>query len=192
MAEMKSAYEKALERAEKLGKLSPEEMRERKQTEYAAIGQATADRYLGHGQKQIFEEEVNRYSGDEKVIVIRAALSRLVEAIDLENNELTEKATDGMLVLKGKGEFGEINEKIMSLLKEYREAEKQKYQAEGKRIERWERELLHQLRISGSAVGEINLKASEAWERISQELYSRFNEKLLDLKGELLSLSEES
>jgi len=192
MGEMKSAFEKAMERAEKLGKLSPEEMRERKQAEYNPIGRALAERYLGHGQKRVFKEEANRYSGDEKGIVIRAALLRLGEAIDLENDELTEKALAGMLVFKAKEKMGEINEKIRSLLREFREAQQQKYEGEKERIERGEKELLHQLRISGSAVGEINLKASEAWERISQQLCSRFNERLVDLKGELLSLLEES
>jgi len=192
MSEMKSALEKALERAEKLGKLSPEEMRQRKEAEYAPIGRALAERYLGHGQKRVFKEEVNRYSGEEKGIVLRAALLRLGEAIDLENDELTEMAMAGMLVLKQKGKIGEINEEIRSLLREYREAEKQKYEGEKERIEKGEKELLHQLRISGSAVGEINLKANEAWASISQELYSRFNERLVDLKGELLSLLEES
>ena len=192
MGEMKSAFEKAMERAEKLGKLSPEEMRERKQAEYTPIGRALAERYLGHGQKQVFKEEANRYSGDEKGIVIRAALLRLGEAIDLGNDELTENALAGMLVFKAKEKMGEINEKIRSLLREFREAQQQKYEGEKERIERGEKELLHQLRISGSAVGEINLKASEAWERISQQLCSRFNERLVDLKGELLSLLEES
>jgi hypothetical protein len=192
MSEMKSALEKALERAEKLGKLSPEEMRQRKEAEYAPIGRALAERYLGHGQKRVFKEEANRYSGEEKGIVLRAALLRLGEAIDLENDELTEMAMAGMLVLKQNERFGEINERVRSLLREYREAEEQKYEGEKERIEKGEKELLHQLRISGSAVGEINLKANEAWERISQELYSRFNERLVDLKGELLSLLEES
>ena len=59
MGEMKSAFEKALERAEKLGKLSPEEMRGRKEAEYAPIGRAIADRYLRHGHNEILEEEAN-------------------------------------------------------------------------------------------------------------------------------------
>ena len=195
MGEMKSAFEKALEKAEKLGKLSPEEMRERKEAEYAPIGRALAERYLGHGHRRILKEEVKRYSGDEKGIVSRAALSRLAEAIDLASDEFfekTEKALAGMLALKGKGQIGEINERIMSLLREFREAQQQKYEREEERVEKGERELLHQLRISGSAVGAINLKASEAWGTISQELHSQFNERLEALKQELLNLLEES
>lgn len=195
MGEMKSAFEKALEKAEKLGKLSPEEMRERNEAEYAPIGRALAERYLGHGHRRILKEEVRRYSGDEKGIVGRAALSRLAEAIDLASDEFfekTEKALAGMLALKGKGQIGEINERIMSLLREFREAQQQKYEREEERVEKGERELLHQLRISGSAVGAINLKASEAWGTISQELHSQFNERLEALKQELLNLLEES
>lgn len=192
MTEMKSAFEKALEKAEKLGKLSPEEMRERKEEEYAPVGRAIADRYLGHGHNPILKEEVNRYSGDEKGIVIRAALSRLGEAIGLESDEVSEKAIAGMLTLGDEARIGEISERIRSLLGEYREVKIQKYEAQKEHIERRERELLHQLRISGSAVGEINLKASEAWGRISQELFSRFNERLEELKRELLNLSQVS
>lgn len=195
MGEMKSALEKALEKAEKLGKLSPEEMRERKEAEYATIGRALAERYLGHGHRRILKEEVRRYSGEEKGIVIGAALSRLAEAIDLASDEFfekTEKALAGMLALKEKGRIREIIESITSLLKEFREEKEQKYEREKERIEKGERELLHQLRISGSAVGAINLKASEAWGTISQELYSQFNERLEALKQELLNLLEES
>jgi hypothetical protein len=190
MGEMKSAFEKALEKAEKLGKLSPEEMRERREEEYAPIGRAIADRYLGHGHNGILEEEANRYSGDEKGIVIRAALWRLGEAMGLESDEVTERAMAGMLTLRGEEKIGEISERIRSLLREYREAKRQKYEEEKEDIERRERELLHQLRISGSAVGEINLRASEAWERISRELLSPFDERLNELKQELLNLSE--
>ncbi|MBE0415104.1 MAG: hypothetical protein IBX36_00980 [Dehalococcoidia bacterium] len=192
MGELKSAFEKAWEKAQKLGKLSSQEIREQKEEEYAPIGRAIAERYLGHGQNRIIKEEVNRYSGDEKGIVIRAALSRLVEAIGLESDEVTEKAMEGMLTLRGKGKIGEINERIRSIFREYREAERQKYEVEKGHIESGERELLHQLRISGSAVGEINPKASETWGRISQELYPPFNERLEELKREMLNLAEES
>lgn len=191
MSEMKSAFEKALEKAEKLGKLSAEEMRQRKEEEYAPIGRAIVDRYLEHGHNPLLKEEVNKYSGDEKGIVIRAALSKLGEAIVLESDEVAEKAIAGMLTLRGEEKIGEISERIRSLLREYREVKSQKYEEEKEHIEKRERELLHQLRISGSAVGEINLKASEAWERISQELFSRFNERLEELKRELLGLSGE-
>lgn len=186
MAEMKSAFEKALERAGRLGKLSPQEIRERKEDEYAPIGRALADRYLKHGYGKILEEEADKYAGEEKEIVMKAALSRLVEAIELGNYDTTERAVEGILVLTGEEQVGDIGEQIRSLLAEHRQAEENKYQEQRGEIERRERELLHRLRISGSAVGEINLEASETWKELSQELYSQFEQRLDELKGRLL------
>lgn len=185
MSEMKSAFEKALEKAEKLGKLSAEEMRQQKEEEYTPVGRAIADRYLGHGHSSILEEELNRYGGDEKAIVVRTALSRLEEAISLESDEIAEKAIAGVLSLKGTDRIGEIGERLTALLQEYREAKQAKYEQEKEHVERREREVLHQLRISGSAVGDINLKTSKEWARTSQELLSQFDVRLDELKREL-------
>ena len=54
-------------------------------------------------------------------------------------------------------------------------------------LARRERELLHQLRISGSAVGEVNVEASEAWKGLSRELYSQFDQRLQQLREQLLN-----
>jgi len=186
MGEMKSAFEKALERAERLGKLSPEEIRKRKEEEYIPVGRALADRYLGHGYVQFLEEEANRYSGEEKDIVRRAALTRLVEAIDLGDYEASERAMEGILVLGGGEVVGEVRQQIKDLLAEYGRAEEAKYEEQKGEVERRERELLHKLRISGSAVGEINLEASETWKELSRELYSQFDQRLQQLKEQLL------
>jgi hypothetical protein len=187
MSEMKSALEKALERAERLGRLSPDEVKERRRAEYTPIGRAVADRYLGHGHGGIFIEELNAYGGEEKDIVIGAALSRLGEAIELGNYEVTERAIEGILALKGRDEVGGIGEEIRSLLKEYKLAENERYKGRKEEIERKGRELLHQLRISGSAVAGINLEASETWKEMAQELYARFDQRLQELKEKLLN-----
>jgi len=190
VGEIKSAFEKALEKAERLEKLSPEEMRERKGEEYAPIGRALADRYLGHGYGELLGEEANKHSGEERDIVTRAALSRLVETMELENYEITQRATEGFIVLKRKEKDRELKDQLESLLDEYKQAEKERYEEEKEEIERKERGLLHQLRISGSAVGEINLEASETWEEICQGLYSQYDKILEDLKVQLLRAVE--
>ncbi|MFQ5924869.1 MAG: hypothetical protein ACE5IE_02600 [Dehalococcoidia bacterium] len=186
MGEIKSAFEKALERAERIGKLSPEEMRGRQEEEYATIGRALADRYLRHGYGEILGEEANKYSGEERDIVTRAALSRLVEAMELGNYEITQRAMEGIPVLRGKEKVREVKVQIKSLLDEYKKAEKERYETEKEEIGRKERGLLHQLRISGSAVGEINLEASESWKEVCQELYSQYDKRLGALKVQLL------
>jgi len=186
VAEMKSAFEKALERAERLGKLSPEEIRESREKEFTPVGRALAEHYLGHGYGHILAEEMAKYGGEEKDIVMKAALSRLVEAIELGNYETTERAIAGILVLTG--EIGPIPGQIKSLFEEYKQAEKDRYEKGKGEIERKERELLRQLGISGSAIGEINLEASETWKEIRWELYFEFDQRLNQLKAQLLKM----
>lgn len=186
MDELKSAFERALEKAEKLGKLSPEEMMERKEEEYIPIGRALAQRYLNHGYSQVLKEEADKYSHQEKEIVIRAVVSTLVQAIELGNDELAERAMEGILALKGEGRLGHIKGEIESLFEEYKQVEKTKYEEEGEVIEQRERELLRQLGISGSAIAEINLEACEGWKEFAQELRSQYDRRLEELKLKLL------
>jgi hypothetical protein len=188
---MKSAFEKAMEKAEKLGSLSPEEVREHKEAEYTALGRAIAERYMGHGHERLLKEEVGRYSGEERGIVMGAALSRLVEAVDLKSGDLIGRALEGLLALTGKGQVMEVVDNIEGLLQEFRDVKKQKYEIEKEGIEKEVRELLHRLRIAGSAVGTINLKSSKAWAILSTELESQFSQKLEALKWELLGLFKE-
>jgi len=185
MGEMKSAFEKALEKADKIGKLSPEEMREREEAEYTPVGSAIAERFLGHGHKQILKEELERYSSDENGVVVTAALSLLVKSIELTSSDLIERSLDGLLTLKGKERIGGTVDRIRILLTEFYEEREQEYAREKEYIEKNERELLHQLRITGSAVGAINPKASECLNIVNEQLNFRFIERLQVLKQEL-------
>jgi hypothetical protein len=192
VGEMKSAFEKAMEKAEKLGSLSPEEMRERREAECTTLGRAIAERYLGHGQRRLLREEVGRYGGEEQGIVMGAALSRLVEAIDLKSGDaVIGRVLEGLVALMGKGHVVEVIGNVKGLLQEFREVKRQTYESEKEGIERDGRELLHRLRIAGSAVSAINLKSSEAWAGLSTELESQFSQRLEVLKRELLGLFEE-
>jgi len=186
MDEIKSAFEKALEKVDKLGKLSPQEMRESKEKEYIPVGRALADRYLEHGYIKLLEEDTNRYSGEEKEIVRKAALTRLVEAIDLGKYEASERAMEGIAALAGENLVGEMRQQIKDILMEYEGAEEAAYQEQKAEVERREMGLLHQLRISGSAVGTINLEASDAWKELCNKLYSRFDQRLRQLKEQAL------
>jgi hypothetical protein len=192
VGEMKSAFEKAMEKAEKLGSLSPEEMRERREAECTTLGRAIAERYLGHGQRRLLREEVGRYGGEEQGIVMGAALSRLVEAVDLKSGDaVIGRVLEGLVALMGKGHVVEVTGNIKGLLQEFREVQRQTYESEKEGIEKDGRELLHRLRIAGSAVSAINLKSSEAWAGLSTELESQFSQRLEVLKRELLGLFEE-
>lgn len=188
MGNMKSAFERAWERAERLGKLSPQELRERKEEEFSLIGYGLAERYLEHGRPEILEEEVSKYSDEEKEIVTRATLSRLVAAMEIEGRETATRAMTGIVTLKGNGPIQGIGEKIASIYQEYEQERQQKYEQKKDEIQRGEREILHRLRISGSAVAGIDSEVSATWHKMAAGLRSQFNERLDQLKQELLNL----
>jgi len=189
MDELKSAFDRAMERAERVGELSPEEMRERKEAEFTPVGRAVAERYLEHGHESLFVEDVNKHAGDEGDIIKRAALVRLVESIALSDYEMAERAMKGVLALSGEGGAGEVGgiiESMLGLFQDFGEEVQRKYSSERGKLDAEERELLHQMRISGSAVGQINLAASESWGRIYREFSAPFVERLEALKAELV------
>ena len=195
MDELKSAFDRAMERVERMGDLSPEEMHERKEAEYTPVGRAIAERYLEHGHEQLFREEIGKHGGEEGTIVRRAALARLVEAIDLTSYEMAEGAMKGVLVLAGEGDADEVNgiiEGMVGLFKEFGEELQRKYGGEKERIEGEERELLHHLRISGSAVGEINMATSESWGKAYREFSAPFRERLDAFKKDLVRVAVDS
>jgi hypothetical protein len=191
MGEIKSAFDKAMERAEGMGKLSPEEMKKRKEEDYVPVGRAIADRYLEQGHEQLFKEEVDKHTGDERGIVTKAAQLRLVEAVSLTGYEKTERALNGLLTVVGDaGEeiIGAKVDDIARLLEEFGRGLTVKYEDEKEQIEKSDRELLHQLRISGDAVGPMNMAASETWGKIYLEFSVPYSEQLEALKSELITL----
>lgn len=189
MDELKSAFDRAMERAERMGKLSPEEMRERKEAEFIPAGRAIAERYLEHGHENLFVEDVDKHAGDEGDIISRAAMGRLVESIDLTGYEAAERAMKGVLALSGEGDTGEVGgiiENMLGLFRDFGEEVQHKYSSEQGKLDAQEREMLHQMRISGSAVGQINLAASESWGRTYRQMALPFVERLEALKADLV------
>jgi hypothetical protein len=189
MDELKSAFDRAMERVEQVGKLSPEEMRERKEAEFTPAGRAIAERYLEHGHEQLCGEEIGKHGGEEGAIVKRAALVRLVESIDLTSYDKAERAMKGVLALASGGDDQVVNgiiEDMARLFKEFGEELQLRYNSEKESIEGEERELLHQLRISGGAVGDINMATSESWGRAYREFSAPFRERLEALKQDLV------
>jgi len=189
MDDLKSAFDRAMERVEQVGRLSPEEMRERKELEFTPAGRAIAERYLEHGHEQLFGEEIAKHGGEEGAIVKRAAIGRLVESIDLTSYDTAERAMKGVLGLTGGGDDQAVNgiiEGMAHLFKEFGEELQLRYNSDKESIEGEERELLHQLRIAGSAVGEMNMAASESWGKAYRAFSAPFRERLDALKQDLV------
>ena len=181
MDELKSAWEIAMEKAEKLGRLSSEELRRRTQEKYTLVGRALAEKYLAGLNSRQLDLELSKYYGEEKTIVSQAALSRLVEAIELGNYEQLRKAVEAIFLLRQDSRAREIEEAIKKLFDEYAEAE----QRQEAKIERQGREMLRQREISGSAIAAINPRGRDEWQQSFDGVVQPFQEKLSLLRQEL-------
>jgi hypothetical protein len=185
MGEIKSAWEIALEKTEKLGKLSAEELRRQKEEECALVGQVLANKYLGGLDPWQLEVELDKYRGEEKNSISRAVASKLAQAIELGNRERLNKVIGGISHLSQKGTIEEVGSAIEQLFQEYEQVE----QKERKEIEESAEGILHQLRISGSAIKAINPKAISLWQQDLNQLAQPYKERLEQLKQKLIDLS---
>ena len=184
MGDIKSAWEIALEKVEKLGKLSPEELKRQQEEKYALIGQVLADKYLGGLDLWQLEVELDKYSGEERVLLRKVVASKLAQTIELGNYERLGRVIEGISYLKQKEKSREIGDEIGQLFQEYKQAE-QKGREE---MEKSAREILHQLRISGSAIGAVNPKAIGKWQQDLDRLAQPYRERLEPLKQKLIDL----
>lgn len=182
MGEIKSAWEIAMEKAEKLGKLSPEELKRQRAEKYALIGKVLADKYLGGLGLWQLEVELDKYSVVEREEVKKDLAGKLAQAIELGNDERLIKAMEGISYFERGEKIREIEEEIEQLFQEYQQAE----QKEKERMDGEAKEILHQLRISGSAIGAINPKAINEWQQDIERLAQPYKERLEQLKQKLI------
>jgi len=181
--EIKSAWEIAQEKASKLGELSPEEREEQRQDRCRLIGKSLAEKYLSQYDVRLLEAELNKHSAQDKDLISEAAIHRLIKGIDLKYGPTLDKISQGILTLTNTATAIETLGKIKELFQEYDEAENRERQE----IEKAGREILHQLRISGSAISQINIRAKEEWDEELNQLTGPFEESLNRLKQDFLS-----
>lgn len=186
MGDIKSAWEIAMEKVDKLGKLSPEELRNQRRQELAPVGQGLADRYLGGLGLWQLKIELDRYKGTERDLVTEALISSLARGIELGNNERLAKAIEGVCALKEehKASITEIKDQAETLFREYQEVE----QRERQQAEESVKGILHQLRISGSAIGAVNPRVMPEWQQALDRFAEPYIIRLEELKDRLKSL----
>jgi hypothetical protein len=181
LGEIKSAREIAQEKVSKLGELSPEERRGQRQDKCRLIGKSLADKYLSQYDTRLLEAELGKYGDQDKNLVKQAAARQLIEGINLKYSSTLDKISQGILTLVDTATAVETLGKIKELFQEYEEAENRERQE----IEKAGREILHQLRVSGTAIGQINIRAQEEWEKRLIQLAGPFEERLNELKQKL-------
>jgi hypothetical protein len=184
MSELKSAWEVAQERANRLGKLSAQEKEQQERQRYRQIGQALAQKWLDSSQELDVTAELDKQEESEREVIKHAVIEHLVEAIELTTardigsvNRIIEAI--GSL----KPEFQSKAEELGQLVQEYHVGEQKIRQG----LEGHHRETLHRLRISGTAVDAINVEDNPQWQLARQELVESLAPRLDALKQALLS-----
>ena len=183
MGEIKSAWELAMEKAERLGKLSPEELKRQKEEKYSSIGYVLADKYLGGLGLWQLQVELDKYGTEEKELVKQALTARLVQSIELGSNERLLCVIQGILAMDSVNSVtSNVEEKIEQLFNEY-EREKEE---EIRQMEKSTVEVLRQLGIFGNAIGAIDPKVLTQCQESLARLAQPYREKLEVLKGKLI------
>ena len=190
MGEMKSAYDRAMERAGKLGKLSPDEMKKQQEERLLTVGRALADKYLVHGSNQVLKGDIDNLRADDRGLVGRGARLGLAGSLSFDRGvtlEGIERVAAGLtsLATDKQGVIDEMMEKVKSLLEELEAELDRTYSSEYSHLESERRVLLQGLGISGSAVAGVNVEGNSSWEQIENELRSRHNANLEPLKVKL-------
>jgi hypothetical protein len=184
MSELKSSWDIAQERANRLGKLSAEEKQQQERQGYRQIGQVLAQKWLDSSRQVDMTAELNKHEEKERDIIKHALIEHLVEAIEFttaQGMDIVKKVVEAVSSLRPESQ--PRAEEISQLVQEYEEAE-QKIRQE---LENNYRETLHQLRISGTAVDAINIEANHQWQLAHQGLVEAFTPRLNDLKQALIS-----
>jgi hypothetical protein len=190
MGEIKSAFEKAMEKIEKLEKASPEELR---RMEYVPKGNALAATYLWQegydlqGELAGYEDSIRRYltEGAEETFLRNMALPQ-----DDRTVEASKRAMEGIMTLKGKGKGLEsIFEKIEHLFNYYQQARQQAYQQLRSNFEmqvQRAKPALEQQMNKGVDIGaELQLQFQTEWRKALAELDSQYEKALEEHKQEI-------
>jgi hypothetical protein len=184
MGELKSAWEIAQERANRLGKLSAKEKEQQERQGYCQIGQVLAQKWLDSSQKLDMTAELNKHEEKGRDIIKQATIEHLAEAIELTTTRGINSVKRVIEAISSLGpELQPKAEEIGQLIQEYEGAE-QKIRQE---LESNYSETLHQLRISGTAIDSINIETDHQWQLAHQGLVETFTPRLNDLKQALIS-----
>ena len=184
MGEIRSSWEIAREKANDLGELSEAERLRQQKERCLPIGKSLADNYLDKHDALWLEKELGKYPSEDKELIRQIALHHLVDHIDVQNNFIFDQLVQGILGLTGDGNRVKvILDEVKDIFHEYQEIEKEERQ----KIETAGREMLHQQRISGTAIKMINVRAREDWQNKLDALARPFKVRLNDFKQKLLA-----
>ena len=195
MGEMKSALDRAMERAEKLGKASPEELL---RMESIPIGNTLAARYLRDAGCDLDAELTKHKGSGGRKYIIEGVEAVFLSNIAFPTNErskgTTKRAMEGIAVLKqSKKRVEEIAGQMEHLFSYYEQA---RHQAYAQLKESFEARMANSIRASELQPGakgkpniELHPQFQEEWRRLVGQLNAQYEKALEEQKREIADLS---
>jgi hypothetical protein len=185
MSEMKSAWEKAQEKVEKLGKLTEEES---KQLECIPIGNKLAARYLQNTDFNL-DAEITRYKGTGlRKYIAQGAQEIFLHNIILPQNErdkhMTKRSMDGLRIVKeNKNQLATVLDRITNLLNYYEQARQQTFTQFKKgfesRLQESNKALQKQAGNPASLEAQLQAQFQAEWLNVNSQLNGQY-EKVLE------------
>ncbi len=195
MGEIKSAWEKALEKVEKLGKPSEEEL---KSLEYVPLGNTLAARYLKEADFDL-ETELVRYKGSGvRKYIIEGIQEILIRNIVLPRNEqhkeLTKKAMNGLKLIKqNQKQLQSVFDLIENLFHYYEQARRQAYwqlrQNFEDKLQEVTKAIQQQLGAKVTIQPELQPQFQEEWRKLSAQLDAQYEKVLDQHKEQILKIA---
>lgn len=195
MGEIKSAWEKAMERVDKLGKPSEEEL---KSLEYVPLGNAIAARYLKEEAYDL-DAELIRYKGSgiskyiiqgiQEILIRNIALPR-----DNRSKETTKRAMTGLRLIKqDHSHLKAVFDLINNLFSYYEQARQQSYtqlkQNFEAKLQEVTKAVQQQLGAKVTVQPELQPQFQEEWRKISAQLDAQYEKVLDEHKEQILKIA---
>lgn len=195
MGEMKSAWQIAMEKADKLGKASPEEMHSIK---FVPEGNKLASMFLLDDKMNLTAEISKLQAGEAEKYVKKGIEEILLRNISLPHSEedmrRTKKSMDGLRIIKNdkkqvEAAFGLIN----NLINQYQLALQQTYSEFKKKAEaalqQGGRNMQPQRGNQMSLEQKIQLQIQEEWRQVHSELDAQYDKALEGHRQKIRELS---
>jgi hypothetical protein len=195
MGEMKSAWEKAQEKVEKLGKLTEEEI---KQFECVPVGNKLAAQYLQDPNYNL-DAELTKYKGTGlRRYIAQGAQEIFMHNIILPQNErdqqINKRAMAGLRIVKeNKNQLATVLDRITNLLNYYEQARQQTYAQFKKGFEARLQESGQVLQQqSGNTVpieAQLQAQFKAEWLKLNSQLNAQYEKVLEEHKQHILKIA---
>lgn len=181
---IKSAWEIAMERVERLGKMSPEELRKKNRQERMEKGLSLATKYLAGASLRDLLLDLDKHGSEEKDDIKDGIVSGLLAAVELSDPERAKRAADGIAGLAGIAEAEKAARDVEALLDEYVAVKKLKLESSREDLEREARRTLEREGIGGPAVAP-NLALSAFAAALTEDLSAQYSSRLEESRSRL-------